>query len=317
MRKKTNLLFQIGSLAALTTTGIYFFNKYITYTARKNKLAPSDTLLTYNWKFGKIRYTKSGSGTPLLLIHNLNSLSSRHEWDSLRPILEKNYTVYAIDLIGCGESDKPQFTYTNYLYVGLISEFIKNVIGGKTDVIASGISTSFTIMANLNDKKLFHKIMLINPVDIREMNHIPSAGSKLRKKMLEIPIIGTMLYYILHSRKNTELYYTEQILCNPFTLTNTITSHAYDDAHTCGASGKYLEGSLVANYLNCNVAHACRTMESDICILGGIQQKNIQEITAFYRSINPSIDCAYVSRSKALPHVENVEETVEKIKLFF
>ena len=317
MKKKKNLLFKIGSLAALTATGIYFFNKYIDYTARKNKLAPSDALLTYNWKFGQIRYTKSGNGTPLLLIHNLNSRNSRHEWDSLRPLLEKNYTVYTIDLLGCGESDKPQFTYTNYLYVGLISEFIRDIIGGKTDVIASGISASFAIMASFNDKKLFHKIMLINPVDPREMNRISSSGSKLRKTLLELPIIGTMLYYILHSRKNTELYYTEQIFYNPFTLTSTITSHAYDDAHTCGASGKYLEGSLTANYLNCNIARACHATESDICILGGIQQKNVQDIAAFYRSINPSIDCAYVSRSKTLPHVENVEETMEKITLFF
>lgn len=317
MNKKTSLLFKIGSLTALAATGICFFNKYIAYTALKNKLSPSDTLLTYKWKFGEIRYTKSGNGTPLLLIHNLNSQNSRHEWDSLRPLLEKDHTVYTLDLLGCGESDKPNFTYTNYLYVGLISEFIRDIIGGKTDVIASGISASFTVMANYSDKNLFHKIMLINPVDLREMNRISSSGSKLRKTILELPIIGTMLYYILHSRKNTELYYTEQIFYNPFTLTNTITSHAYDDAHTCGASGKYLEGSLTANYLNCNAAHACHMIESDICILGGIQQKNIQEIVTFYRNLNPSIDCAYISKSKALPHVENVEETIEKIRLFF
>lgn len=317
MNKKTKLFLKIGSLAALTATGICCFNKYITYSARKHKLAPADTLLTYGWKFGQIRYTKSGNGTPLLLVHDLNSQSSRHEWDRLRPLLEKNYTVYAIDLLGCGESDKPPFTYTNYLYVGLIAEFIKNVIGGKTDVIASGLSTSFIMMASLIDKKLFHKIMLINPTDLQELNRNANMGSKLYKTLLGLPIIGTMLYYILHSRKNTELYFTEQVFYNPFTLTNTITSHAYDDAHTHGASGKYLEGSLAINYLNCNIVYACRTIKSDVCILGGIQQKNIQEIIAHYRDVNPSIDCAYVSKSKSMPHVENVEETIDKIKLFF
>lgn len=317
MNKKTKLLLKFGSLAALTATGICCFNKYITYKARKNKGTSADTLLTYNWKFGQIRYTKSGNGTPLLLVHDLNSQSSHHEWDSVRPLLEKNHTVYAVDLLGCGESDKPKFTYTNYLYVGLISEFIKNVIGGKTDIIASGLSASFTIMANLTDKNIFHKIMLINPTDPGELNQIASIGSKLYKTLLELPIIGTMLYYIKHTKKNTELYYTEQAFYNPFTLTNSITSHAYDDAHTCGASGKYLEASLATNYLNCNIFHACRAMESDMCILGGIQQKNIQEIITHYRSINPSIDCAYVSKSKAFPHIENVDETIEKIKLFF
>lgn len=316
MNKKTKLLFRVGTLAAMTTAGICLFNRYIAHTARKNRLAPADTLLTYRWKFGQIRYTKSGNGTPLLLLHDLNTLSSRHEWDSLKPILEKEHTVYTIDLLGCGESDKPQFTYTNYLYVGLVSDFIRDVIGGKTDVIASGLSASFTLMADLNDKKLFHKIMLINPVDPREMNRISGAGSKLFKFMLEIPILGTALYYILHSRKNTELHYTEKVFYNPFTLTNAITSHAYDDAHTCGASGRYLKSSLAANYLNCNIVRACRALETDTCILGGIQQKNIQEIITFYCHIHPAIDCAYISRSKALPHIENVKETAEKIHLF-
>lgn len=317
MNKKTKLLFTIGSLSTLAATGICIFNKYIAYTARKNKLAPADTLLTYNWKFGQIQYTKSGNGTPLLLIHNLNSQSSRHEWDKIKSVLEKKHTVYIIDLLGCGESHKPKFNYTNYLYVSLLSEFVSEVIGGKTDVIASGLSASFTLMAGLNNKKLFHKIMLINPVDFREMNRIPRIGSKFGKYLLELPILGTMLYYIIHSRKNTELYYTEKMFYNPFTLTNTIISHAYDDAHTCGSSGRYLEGSLAANYLNCNIVHACREIESDICILGGIQKKNIQEVAALYRNINPSIDCAYISKSKSLPHVENAEETAEKIELFF
>lgn len=317
MNKKNNLLFKIGSLVSLTTAGIYLFNKYIAYSARKNKLAPADTLLTYKWKFGQIKYTKSGNGTPLLLLHNLNSQSSRHEWDTIKPLLEKDFTVYTVDLLGCGESDKPQLTYTSYLYVGLISEFIKEVIGGKTDVIASGLSTSFTLMAGLTNQNLFHKILLINPADLKEMNRVPGTGSKLRKYLLTLPIVGTTLYYILHSRKNTELYYTEQIFYNPFTLTDAITSHAYDDSHTCGSSGKYLESSLNANYMNCNMIRACLTLQSDICILGGMQQKNIQEIIQSYRNINPAIDCAYISRSKTLPHIENVEETIEKIKLYF
>ena len=301
----------------MAAAGICFFNKYIDYTARKNKLSPADTLLTYTWRFGRIRYTKSGNGTPLLLIHNLNSLSSRHEWNNLKPLLEKNYTVYTIDLLGCGESDKPKLTYTSYLYVGLLSDFIRDIIRGKTDVIASGLSTSFTMMANLNNRSLFHKIMMINPVDIREINQIPNAGLKLRKHLLETPILGTMLYYILHARKNIELYYTEQAFYNPFTLTNTVTSHAYDDAHTCGASGKYLTASLDAHDLNCNIAYACRTAEEKVCMLGGLQQKNIQEILTVYHNLNPAFDSAYISKSKALPHIENTVETIEKIKLFF
>ena len=45
--------------------------------------------------------------------------------------LAENHAVYALDLLGCGRSEKPKITYTNYLYVQLISDFIKNVIHEK------------------------------------------------------------------------------------------------------------------------------------------------------------------------------------------
>ena len=51
--------------------------------------------------------------------------------------LRKN-TVYTLDLLGCGKSDKPNFTYTNFLYVQLVTDFINNVIGEKADVIVTG-----------------------------------------------------------------------------------------------------------------------------------------------------------------------------------
>ena len=78
----------------------------------------------YNWRFGKIYYTKQGTGSPVLLIHDLTIYSSAYEWEALVKQLEKNHTVYCIDLPGCGRSDKQHITYTNYLYVQAISDFI-------------------------------------------------------------------------------------------------------------------------------------------------------------------------------------------------
>ena len=50
-------------------------------------------------------------------------------------------------------------TYTNYLYVQAVSDFIKNVIHERTDVITSGFSGSFTILACHNENELFGKIL--------------------------------------------------------------------------------------------------------------------------------------------------------------
>lgn len=70
-------------------------------------------------------------------------------------------------------------TYTNYVYVQCICDFIKNVIGEKTDVIVSGYSGSFVIMACRNEEKLFNKIMMVNPVSPGVLKQMPTKKDKI------------------------------------------------------------------------------------------------------------------------------------------
>ena len=108
--------------------------------------------------------------------------------------LEKTNTVYTIDLLGCGRSDKPNITYTNYLYVQLIDNFIKDVIKEKADVVATGSSVSFTVMACNMEKNLFKKIILINPEEMSVLNRTPDKKKNVAKFLLDLPVIGTFLY---------------------------------------------------------------------------------------------------------------------------
>ncbi len=52
-----------------------------------------------------IAYLRTGKGEPLILVHGITTYS--FIWRNLIPGLSKNYDVIAIDLLGCGSSDKP------------------------------------------------------------------------------------------------------------------------------------------------------------------------------------------------------------------
>ena len=112
-----------------------------------------------------------------------------------------------------------RITYTNYLYVQVISDFIKNVIHEKTDVITSGYSGSFALMACNNETDLFGKIIMINPPALSTLNKIPDKKSKLYKFLLEIPVFGTLVYNMITCQSNIQLLFTEQYLYNPFNMT--------------------------------------------------------------------------------------------------
>lgn len=55
---------------------------------------------------GQMAYVRAGVGPPLLLVHGIPT--SSFLWRGVIPILASEFTVYAVDLLGYGDSDKPQ-----------------------------------------------------------------------------------------------------------------------------------------------------------------------------------------------------------------
>lgn len=314
MKIKNKLKYTIlfGSVIAFS---IAVINKLIYVSATlKNNLTPIKGKF-YNWRFGKIFYTKQGSGSPLLLLHDLNVCSSSLEWKEVIQKLSRNHTVYTLDLLGCGLSDKPYLTYTNYLYVQLVSDFIKNIISHKTDVIASGSSSSFTIMACHNDPNLFNKIMIINPDDLFQSNFVPRKKSIALKVLFDSPIIGTLIYNIIFSRNNIK-----ELLSNNFiSYSNKFNQYIdvfYESAHVQNCRGKYLFASIKGNYTNVNIVHALKEINNSIFIIGGYNKSNINSIIENYLYYNSSIENYIIDYTKKYPHIENPNSFIEQVNIF-
>ena len=107
-------------LSVATLAGMYAYNQFVASTSTKKNMLPTKNGSYYSWKQGNVFYTKTGTGDPVLLIHDTNSASSSVEWSKISKRLQKKHTVYTMDLLGCGLSDKPGLSYTNYMYVQLI-----------------------------------------------------------------------------------------------------------------------------------------------------------------------------------------------------
>lgn len=316
-KNKKHKLLTISILIALSTIAIYLTNKIITATALLKNLLKTDNKKYYDWRFGQIYYTRQGNGRPLLLIHDITPHSNAMEWSKIVTALSANYTVYTLDLLGCGRSDKPKITYTNFLYVQLITDFVNNIIGEKTDVIASGLSGSFTIMTCSNDKEIFNKIMLINPEDIAVLNQTPTKQSKIAKYLLEAPLIGTLVYNIIAMKPNVELLFTEKYLHNPFHMDHAIIDTYYESAHTQKGNGKYLLSSIVGKYIYCNIAHGLKNINNSIFMVFGKGKNGIEEIIALYTSLNKAIEYDIIPNTKQLPQIETPEQLLEMIRIFF
>ena len=293
----------ISSALLLTTWGL---NKLIFLRAGIKDMLFCENKHQYSWRFGNIFYTKKGSGSPILLIHELKCTASAAEWKFLINQLSKEHTVYALDLIGCGRSEKPKMTYTNYIYVQLINNFIKDVIGTRTDVITSGSSSSIAIMGCYSEPELYHHIMMVNPLSMKEMAKYPKANHKTLKTLIELPLIGTTIYNMITSYRSIFKDYKNKILYPDMNIQKQVDT-MYEASHLGGPSARYLYASERSHFTNINILHALKKLNHSICIIGGKDEKNIQETLEDYVYCNPSIETELMDNRMQYPHIEQPE----------
>lgn len=293
----------ISSALLLTTWGL---NKLIFLRAGIKDMLFCENKHQYSWRFGNIFYTKKGSGSPILLIHELKCTASAAEWKFLINQLSKEHTVYALDLIGCGRSEKPKMTYTNYIYVQLINNFIKDVIGTRADVITSGSSSSIAIMGCYSEPELYHHIMMVNPLSMKEMAKYPKANHKTLKTLIELPLIGTTIYNMITSYRSIFKDYKNKILYPDMNIQKQVDT-MYEASHLGGPSARYLYASERSHFTNINILHALKKLNHSICIIGGKDEKNIQETLEDYVYCNPSIETELMDNCMQYPHIEQPE----------
>lgn len=315
MKAKNKIITSI-LLSAGAAAGTALINKYIKMAATSKKLLTEAEGNCYKWRLGNIYYTKVGSGKPLLLIHDLHHASSGCEWNSLIPLLKDYYTVYTIDLLGCGRSEKPNLTYTNFLYVQLLNDFIKSEIGRRTNVIASGASAAIAAMTCSYNPDLMDQIMLINPESFSECSKIPGKTAKFYKWVLDTPILGTLLYHIASSKTSIEQEMKERDFHNPYHVSPVYVNQYYEAAHL-GESPKAIYASVLCNYTKCSITHVLGKINNSIYILGGSGETQIRETILEYTRCNPAIEYSLIPNTRHLPQLEDPREVSNTIQMYF
>ncbi len=303
--------------ACLTTSAaissVALLNKWIFLSSDKGILPRNR--LSYNWRFGSVSYRVSGNGKPLLLIHDLIPGNSDIEWNSIINKLSDSHTVYSLDLLGFGRSDKPAITYTNYLYVQLITDFIKSIIGRRTDVIASGSSSSIAVMSCCNDTSLFDRIILVNPDSPKKAGLIPDKHSKIQKFLIDCPVIGTLLYNIMMSKSFLKKDFLEHYISSAYFYKDLLCSF-HEAAHLGGSYSKYVYSSIVGNYTNFSFSHKISEIDNSLLLIGGAMEESITETIQYYKELNPALENTYIRGSRHFPQIEKPEDFLQLCQIF-
>lgn len=292
---------------------ILLINKLIFIFSTLNRKLYDGSSRYYQWKFGKIHYTVSGTGKALLCIHSLTLGASAFEYNKLIHQLSKTHTVYCMDLLGYGKSEKPKITYTAYLYVQLINDFIKNVIQEETDVLTSGSANSFVTISCLQEQSFIDRLVFINPTDLKTLSRNPRKKDVLLKRLIELPILGTSIYLAISSRCLIKRVFEKNFYFNRKNVAQRTIQAFYDGAHLGEVSNKYIYSSNRYFYTSVNIKNALQKINNSIYL---IQGQDRLEVSEDYKVMNASIESSTIFHTKEFPHLENPKAVLEVLSLF-
>lgn len=163
---------------------------------------PAD--LTWNWRGYDIHYTVQGYGTPLLLIHGFGA-SSGHWRKNLPVLAAAGYRVYALDLLGFGNSEKPALDYSLDLWEVLLKDFWKQHIRVPTVFVGNSIGGLLVLMTLASSPDIARGGVLLNCAG--SLNHRPEDLPKylgavmgLFSKVVSAPVIGPLVFSQVRQR---------------------------------------------------------------------------------------------------------------------
>lgn len=172
-------------------------------TAQLTVTAPL-TKHIWDWRGFEIQYTVQGEGQPLVLIHGFGA--SLGHWRKNIPVLAAaGYRVYALDLLGFGESDMPAITYTLELWQGLLKDFWTQLIQEPAIFVGNSIGGVLTLMLLANYPDLAKGGVLLNCAG--GLNHRPEELKPPLRQVMAVftrvvsaPLLGPWVYSNIRQR---------------------------------------------------------------------------------------------------------------------
>jgi pimeloyl-ACP methyl ester carboxylesterase len=289
--KFTGKLLTAGLVVGGALSALSVFNKMTESMAGELDTVLKGEERRYPWKDGDMYYQVKGAreARPLLLIHSFGPGASSYEWRKNIAALAEQFRVYTVDLMGFGLSDHPTTDYTAETFADLIGDFIKEVIGKPTVVVAHGLTCAYVVANAYRHPKLFERLILVAPPGAMLQEPVLGPLNAAWKTVLRLPIVGQFLYNLLTSRKAIRSYFDNQGYHNPSLIQDELVEYIYTSAHQ--PNSRYPMASFVSDYLTMDVHEPLARLQMPVVILWG--REGLTTPTALsdaFKRINPRID---------------------------
>ncbi len=149
----------------------------------------------------RMRYLRAGSGPALLLVHGL--LGYSFSWRFCIPALAQHATVYAIDLLGTGFSDRPARLDCSFkASAERLLQFMDKTDLASCDLLGTSHGGAVSMMAAALAPERMKRLILVDPV-----NPWSAHGKRLTAFLSSLVIAPLFVNLTPHVRSLHEYYH--------------------------------------------------------------------------------------------------------------
>lgn len=269
----------------------------------------------FRWRGQTLAYSVAGEGEPLLLVHGVYAGASSLEFRANFEELSRSFRVYALDLLGCGFSQKPRQRYGPEDVTSQIEDFVRGEIGAGAHLVASSLSAALVVPAAVRSPKLFKRLVLVCPTGYGTLDRPSGLLGDAVYVLFRAPVLGDGLYHALVSRAGTRYYLENLAYHNPRLVTKKVIEDYYRAGHGPGA--KHLPAAFVAGKLNLGIPDLWPRVPHKSLICWGREARAVPILdqSNFTRN-NPRAEPRVFRDAALLPHVERAETFNEETRKF-
>ncbi len=267
----------------------------------------------YDWVHGRVAYYRLGQGPPLLLVHNPHAGGSAWEWRKVFPELANRYTVYALDLLGFGLSDKPNIAYSGVIYADLVHDFLEDVVHEPAIGIGSALGASYLVNVAVRRPERMARLVLANPLGTT-MTESPII-ERAAWEILHTPVLGETIYNAMTARAQLERELRQHMYFDPAMVTRDVVRTVNAFAHLPGS--RFAASAFITGRLDLPIRLAFAALTQPVLLVWGRE--------AYYAPVADAADLLYrapqarleiIDECGMLPHDEKAGEFLSMVKVF-
>lgn len=301
--------------AAVAAVGLAVLNKRLESSGGELVNVLGGETRYYRWRDRDLAYTVAGEGEPLLMVHGIYAGASSFEFRKNFDALAESFRVYALDLLGCGLSEKPRRRCGPEDVTAQIEDFAREEIGAPSHLIASSLTAALAMPAAVRSPRTFKKLVLICPTGYTTLDRPSGLLGDALYGLLLAPVVGDSLYHAVVSRSGIRYYLERMAYHDPGLVTEDLVENYRRVGHQPGA--KYLPAAFISGKLNQGAADYWPRVPHKTLVCWGREAKTppATEIQEFVRR-NPRSEPRVFKEAALLPHDERAETFNEQVRKF-